>query len=257
MDNQKATSKQYGQSASNAFNGRKSMFVLFIAVVVFLFANDVNFMKANSPEAAAAPINVKISGTISHTEYTPGQKGKITFNRFPTTVKEFEQVREQIGGEPHGAIALQLMAFEMYRHNRKSGETCIRMNTVKNNADSPIRRLNELFGKDANYARPYQVAAYLKDATPENGYAPSKPYTIEIEVGKTPSYDKSSIFQTDVISLRVLTNGKDSGGVSVSVLKTLKPDEPSKGKYFIIFECSNIYTQVKAVSFSAPFKGLD
>ena len=252
MDNQKVTKERDGQSVSCSTKGS----ILLIATAVLLFGNE---MKANppSPAVAAAPINVKISGVISHTTYTPGQRGTITFNRFPATVREFEQVREQIGGEPHGAIALQLMAFELYRRDRKAGETCVRMNTVKNYADSPLRRLHELFGKDVNYARPYQVAAYLKGATPENGYTPSKPYTIEVQVGNVPSYSESSIFQTDVISLRVLTNGKDSGAVNVQVLKTHKPDESSKGKYFIIFECSNIYTQVKAVSFTSPFKGLD
>ena len=257
MDNQEATKRSSGQSVSNSSKGSKSRFVLLIATAVFFFGNEGAVMKANPPEPAAVPINVKITGAISHTDHTPGQNGTITFNRFPATVKEFQQVRDQIGGEPHGAVALQIMAYEMYRRNKKIGEECITLNSVRTTVQSSTRRLNELYGKDANYARPYQMAAYLKDATPENGYSPSKPYTIEVQVDNVNAYQKSSIFQTDVLYLKVLTNGKDRGSVGVAVLKTHDPNQPSQGKYFIIFESSNLYTQVKAVSFTSPFKGLD
>ena len=202
-------------------------------------------------------LEVTITGDISHTEYTSGQSGTITFNHFPTTVEEFKQVREQIGSEPHGAVALQLMAFEMFRRDRTIGEECIRLNTVTSGVPSPLRRLNELFGKDAGYARPYQMAGFLKDASPANGYNPSKPYTVEVKINPGIRYQQSSIFQTNVIYLQVSAPGRKSGKVGISVLRTHKPDEPSEGKYFITDSCGDLYFQVEPVSFTTPFNGLD
>ena len=34
-------------------------------------------------------LDVSISGSISHTTYTKGQSGAVSFNRFPATVTEF------------------------------------------------------------------------------------------------------------------------------------------------------------------------
>ena len=225
--------------------------ILAVGVLTLSSYNSVNTSEST------VPINVKISGTISHTKHTAGQKGTVTFDRFPATVQEFQEVREKIGGEPHGAVALQVMAYEMFRRDRTIGEECIRLNSVNNIVTSSTGRLKELFGNDAYYARPYQMAALLKGATPENGYNPTKPYTIEVQVHKVNKYQKSSIFQTDVLYLQVITHGKDRGVDGISVLKTHKADEPSEGKYFIVFGCSDVYSQVKEKSFTATFNGLD
>ena len=202
-------------------------------------------------------LEVSMTGVISHTDYDPTQTGTVTFSRFPATVKEFKEVRKQIGGEPQGAVALQLMAYEMYRHNKKAGEECIRLNTTTSNVSMALSRFNELFGKDRNYQRPYQIAAFLKGATPENGYSPTKPYTVEVRVAQFATHQYSSIFQTTVLYLEVLTQGKDRGAEPISVLKTLKPEEPSEGEYFIVFACSGIYSQVQAIPFAKKFKGLE
>jgi hypothetical protein len=204
-----------------------------------------------------SPIEVTISGNISHSTFTKGESGTVTFSRFPATVEEFKQVREKIGGEPHGAVALQLMAYEMYRHDKNIGTDCIKLNNTTNNINLATNRLKELFGSDVNYARPYQIAAFLKDATPDNGYNPKKPYTVEITVNDVQPYQKSNNYQTDVIYLKVHTKGKDRGSEVVEVIKTLKPGEPSEGKYFIVLNSPGLYSQVKAVSFANPFQGLD
>ena len=206
---------------------------------------------------SSGSIEVSISGTISPTTHIPGQSGTVTFSRFPATVEEFVQVREKIGGKPHGAVALQIMAYEMFRRNRAVGEECIRLNTVSNNILTPTSRLRELYGNDANYARPYQMAAFLKGATPQNGYNPTKPYKIEVRVNKAQKYQYSNDYQTSVLYLQVLTQGKSTGAESVSVLRTHKPGESSQGTYFIVFGCAGLYSSVQAVSFTSPFKGLD
>jgi len=226
---------------------KKIAFITAVAITIMTIATTYG----------QTPIDVKMTGAISHTEYKPDQTATITFNRFPTTLQEFQDVRKKIGGEPHGAVALQIMAYEMYRHDKQTGEACIRLNNTLNNVQTPISRLNELFGNDTYYARPYQIASYLKGATPENGYNPTKPYTIQVRVSKGTPYQESNDYQTKVLYLEVFTGGKDTPWNGISVLKTHKPDESSNGQYFIVFSSSSLYSQVKAVSFTTPFNGLD
>lgn len=210
-------------------------------------------------EKPLAPLEVRITGEINHTTYTKGQKGSVTFNRFPATVDEFKQVREKIGGQPHGAVALQLMAMEMYRRDKKIGHECIKLNNVTINVKLVVGRLKELFGGDANYNRPYQMAAYLRGATPENGYNPTKPYTVEVIVDPVTEYQQDKlVYQSTILFLKILTNGKDSKSDKVEVLKTHKPGEPGEnGKFFIVSNSPGMYSQVKEKSFSQEFKGLD
>ena len=231
-----------------------------LSIIIVLMAVCVSGSKGiekNDHAALSDPLKVTITGTINHDTYRSGQSGMVTFNRFPATVEEFKQVRGQIGKEPHGAVALQMMAYEMYRRDRAIGEACIRLNNSLSNVNQPISRLRELFGNDSNYARPYQIAAFLKGATPQNGYSPSKPYTVEVRVHPVNRYQYSNDYQTQVLYLQVLTKGKSSGVEGVSVLKTLKPGEPSEGQYFIVFNCGGVYSQVQQVSFANPFNGLE
>ena len=202
----------------------------------------------------ATSLNVSISGTIDHETHTQGQSGTVTFNRFPVSVKEFKQVRDQIGGEPHGAVALQIMASEMFRRHNKIGEECIKLNNTQNNISVCISRLKTIFTQ-----RPYQMAVFLKGSSWDNGYNPEKPYTIEVVVMNGKPYDDSSVFQTKVLFLAVVSSGHESSPLPVSVLKTKKPEEKASenGKYFIVWESASITLQCKEKSFEHDFNGLD
>ena len=231
--------------------------VMLISAVCLVLSSCTKSSDDEIDSNNSGPLTVNISGVISHTSHTPGQSATVTFSRFPANTAEFKKVCEQIGGEPHGAVALQLMAYEMYRRNKKTGEECIRLNNVTTNVTPALERLKELFSNDAYYARPYQIAAFLKGATPENGYSPSKPYTVEIEVSAGIAYQYSNDYQANVLYLRVLTKGKDKGAEEVAVLKTAKPGEPGNGINFIVFNSPGLYSQVKEISFTSSFNGLD
>ena len=235
----------------------KSVWIVVAILTSGLLGASSRAMDDDDPVKNLPPLTVSLSGKINHTTYKKGEKGAVTFNRFPATEAEFKQVREQIGEEPHGAIALQLMAYEMYRRDRTVGEECIRLNNTVNNVTPATSRLKELFGNDANYARPYQIAAFLKGAAWDNGYKPSQPYTVEVRVSDIQQYQNSNDYQTMVLYLEVLTQGKPSGYERIAILKTLKPGEPSEGKYFIVFNSPGLYSQVRAISFATPFQGLD
>ena len=203
------------------------------------------------------PLEVTMTGKIDHEKHTPGQSGSVSFNRFPASVAEFMQVREKIGKEPQGAVALEIMAMEMYRRNRSVGTECLKWCNTFTNTGACLDRLKEIFGTDINYARPYQMAAFLEGATPQNGYKPNEPYTVTIDVRENRPYQDSGIFQTKVLAFWIhCGGGKPGSKKGIEVLKTLKKDEVSKDPYFIVFTCPDLYFQVEPISFSATFEGL-
>jgi hypothetical protein len=203
-------------------------------------------------------IEVTMNGKIDHEVWSVGQTATVSFNRFPVSVAEFQQIREQIGNEPHGCVALQLMAYQMFFKDKTIGKECIKLNNLQVNVNKTEGRLNELSRPNDSYARPYQMAAYLKGATWENGYAPDKPYTITIRTRPGVKHENSTIFQAMILYLDInVEGGKDKGWSPVSVVKTLKPGETGEGKYFIIFDSNDMYSQVRETSFSKPFAGLD
>ncbi|MCL2097640.1 MAG: hypothetical protein FWH23_02625 [Bacteroidales bacterium] len=203
-------------------------------------------------------VTVTINGKIDHAVWSAEQTATVSFNRFPASIEEFLQVREQIGNEPHGAIALQVMAYEMYSRDKTLGKECIELNNLRTNVNQTVSRLNELNRPNDTYSRPYQMAAYLKGASWQNGYTPDKPYTVTIRTRPGVKHENSNTFQAMILYLDInVEGGKDKVWSPVSVVKTLKPGEPSEGKYFIVNDSCDMYSQVREVSFAKPFEGLD
>jgi hypothetical protein len=211
----------------------------------------------DEPEmVAVGNLEVKIEGKIDHATFTTGQTGSVTFNRFPASVAEFKKVQAQIGGEPHGAVALELMAIEMYRRNATAGTECLKLCNTTINVNVQTSRLKELFGNDAYYARPYQVAAFLKGATPENSYTPVEPYVIEVKVNDGRPYQKITDYQSTELYLEALTKGKDHGSETLYVVKPEKCTMyPNGSDYFLVNNCPGLYAQVKEI-YAGNWKGL-
>ena len=149
-----------------------SKITAIIAVIVIMSLTACQ--KDDEPTLPDTLFTVSITGTINHEIYTAGQSATVVFSRFPASVEEFRSAQQQIGNEPQGAVALQLMAAEMYRRNASRGTQCIELCNVKSNfGDFQLNRWRDLFNKnDQSYYRPYQIAAFLKGATPENDYTP-------------------------------------------------------------------------------------
>ena len=102
-----------------------------------------------------------------------------------------------------------------------------------------MHRLSELLRRqNDSYARPYQVAAYLKGATQQNGYIPEKPYTVEVQAMNFP-YEYNSTMDAKFIQYYVLTGGKDSAKDIIRVIK------PWDSKYFLVDNFPGLYSQVK------------
>ena len=74
-----------------------------------------------------------IKGNISHNTWEGDAATSVTFDAFPTTINEWKSIQQKLGCEPQGAVALQVMAFELYRNNRTDGEEALKLNNTSTN----------------------------------------------------------------------------------------------------------------------------
>ena len=182
---------------------------------------------------------VSIKGDISHSRWEGDTRTMVSFDEFPTTLQEWKTMQQKLGGEPQGAVALQVMAFELYRNNRTDGEAALRLNNTSTNYNSTVERLREIMGKDAYYARPYIARAMLSGARPENGYTVRPPYTIEMKVDPNKRYQESQLLKGTVIYLLIFSEGWDTNWRNVEVVK------PAGSDYYVVSNCPAMYTQCK------------
>lgn len=215
------------------------------------------FIGSQAQTMKGGEITINVTGNIDinlDKAKLVGREGSVTFNRFPCSLSEFESVLPTLQQTPQGAVASQLMAMELYRRNRTDGEKAFRLCNVQSNVPMIMNRVPDLFGYTGGggSSRPYQVASFLKGATPDNGYAPTLPYTIKVKVGANGAI-YSNTYQAKVLYLQVATTGTDSGYRACEVINTKKPDEP---KGWTVFNCPGLYVRCKDISFETPFGGL-
>lgn len=119
-------------------------------------------------------------------------------------------------------------------------------------------RLKELFGKDANYARPYQVAALIKGASPTNGYNPDHPYVMTITPAKGVDYTYSADYRAKCLFLDVACYGIIDGatGELVPSVRNAEIVKPKNEKYFFVNNCPGLYSQVARLDPGTTFNGL-
>lgn len=195
-------------------------------------------------------ISCEVIGTVNHDQWEGGQPTTVTVSDIPATVEQFKTLQTQLGAEPQCALALQVIAFEMYRRNATVGEEALRLNNTQVNLNATMPRLKELMNeKDAFYCRPYIAAALMKGATPENGYEPVKPYTIEMRVDPAKKYQESQLLGGTVIYLQIDSKGWDTNWRGAEVVK------PQNSDYYVVSNCPALYTQCKQVK--GEWKGLE
>lgn len=170
---------------------------------------------------------------------------KVSIEKIPATLEEFQALQTELGTTPEGCIMLQLVAMEMYRRDRNVGLECLALNNTETNLSDMKRRLNELFRENDSYARPYLVSACLKGATPANGYNPEKPYTIQVRKDPNKSDERSQMLKGYVKHYQLYSNGYDTPWRGIDVVQQ-KGDE-----YYRVSNCPAILTQCKEVDFDA------
>ena len=212
-------------------------------------------------------LTVEVEGSIG--ENPTGQATEtFTFNRFPDSVKEFSEVREKVGTRLGGAILLQIMAMEMYSHNKAIGEECVKLCVTSTYQGMVVDSFKRVFYE---YKKPYAAASLLAGSKPATGYNPTEPYTIAVGVDTPLMKDAekqaggtySSVFQAYLKHLKVYNFRRLKGNGSIakeyaqfSVVKTAKPDEPSQDKYYLVQSSGDILVEPEPVSYSHPYKGV-
>ncbi len=143
--------------------------------------------------------NTLTYGSHHYTLEEADGRGTVTFTHFPATVREFTTLQEQLlGTSQPGTLALNLMAFEMFRRNRTKGQKCIEMCNVSVNAKSVLNSLRQKFPEHredeaAEGQQPYLVASFLAGATQDNNYQPEYPYTLSFDYGTSAGQGEYSL----------------------------------------------------------------
>ena len=170
---------------------------------------------------------------------------KVSIEKIPATLEEFQALQAELGTTPEGCIMLQLVAMEMYRRDRNVGFECLKLNNTETNLSDMKRRLNELFRENDSYARPYLVAACFKGATPANGYNPTKPFTIQLRKDPHRQDERSQMLKGYVKHYQLYSDGYDTHWRGIDVVQQ-KGDE-----YYRVSNCPAILTQCKEIDFDA------
>lgn len=210
-----------------------------IPVAALLLSSAVAFAGTGQASASAA--------TTVPTTQSKGLK-TVSVEALPKSVAEFTTLREKIGKTPEGVVALQVIALGMYsEYGQSVGEECLDMiNTVTGLTDHARGRLREWYVKGINEPRPYQAAAYMKGATPENGYNPTKPYTMEMNITEVRETEDATLY-----TVRLKYSGSQT---SKDIRITVK--QPDDDPYCYINANPSMYMKVRAKKKGTTYNGL-
>lgn len=189
-------------------------------------------------------------GTLNMKSYHANATGEVTFTHVPSNYEEFKNVYENfLGQTPHGTAAMMTMAMEIYGRNREEGLQCIQLICYPSNVNSVVSILKEKMplpeaGADSYHQR-YLPAAVLKGATPQNGYTPTHPYTINMKASANKHQDMQ-LYDGRVMYIYVMGKGWDTEQRTVEIVQT------STDSYCKVFNCPSLYTQCKNIRGTWP-----
>ena len=187
-------------------------------------------------------------GTLTAKQYDKKATGVVTFTNVPSDYEEFETVYKQfLGKTPHGTAAMMVMAMEIYGRDRQVGRKCIELINYPSNVNSVISILNDKYGSSQyapandSYHQRYLPAAVLKGATPQNGYRPQEPYTVEMKASVNKHQELQISGSGRVMYIYMMGKGWDTEQRSVEIIR--QPNQP----LYKVFNCPALYTQCKTI----------
>ena len=142
---------------------------------------------------------------------------KFTFNQLPTNVSELQNISEATLDTPFKTAALTMLALCQYE--KDSAATIEMLNFLK--GPENVSEYEKQFIKERLKDKQYKVLSFFDGATPENGYTPSVPYTIEVT-------DNPYSYPDDNWATMFV---KSSGADSPRQIKLRK--KPSTGQWFL------------------------
>ena len=142
---------------------------------------------------------------------------RFTFNQLPTNVSELQNISEATLDTPFKTAALTMLALCQYE--KDSAATIEMLNFLK--GPENVSEYEKQFIKERLKDKQYKVLSFFDGATPENGYTPSVPYTIEVT-------DNPYSYPDDNWATMFV---KSSGADSPRQIKLRK--KPSTGQWFL------------------------
>ncbi|NLB43152.1 MAG: hypothetical protein GX815_13040 [Clostridiales bacterium] len=148
---------------------------------------------------------------------TGNQSWQVTFKELPTNLEELRALPESSLQEPHYVAGLLIPVLCLWPSNTNIALEMINfLKGPKPLSTYEIQFINErLRGKD------YLPFSYFKEATPENEYEPSLPYTVTI------SSVPNSFDETGYAKLYLKSSGADSPR------PVQLREKPSSGQWFL------------------------
>ncbi len=186
-----------------------------------------------------------MQGNIAADKYRKNGFGVVTFTNIPSDYTEFETVYTSfLGKTAYGAAAMMPMAMEIYARDRQVGRQCIELLCYASNVNSVISILRDKFGSAPNdsYGQRYLPAASLKGATPENGYMPERPYTVEMQASVNQHQELKITGNGTVVYIYIIGGGWDTQQRSVEIIKQ------NDNELYKVFNCPALYVGCKQIS---------
>ena len=189
--------------------------------------------------------DVNGDGIVDTDDYQGNASATVSFSNIPSGYTEFEAVYSALLGKTvAGTVGMIPMAMEIYARNEATGKKCIELLCGTKNATTMIRSLQSKFqatsaNSDDTYIQRYLPAALLKGAKPDNAYAPSTPYTVEM----TASVNKpqSVTGGTDTFVYILTSGGWDTAQRQVEIYQKTGSD------LHTVYNCPSVYTQCKTI----------
>jgi len=178
------------------------------------------------------------SGGFSRTPSMVGVKQEtFVFHRLPRNVNELRAMPEAALSSPFMTAALTVAALCAYGENPQA--SIAMLNILK--GPEPLSPRDIQFLRERFVGKAYKPFSYFEGATPQNGYAPSRPYRI------TVSENSYSYTGPESATLYIQSGGADSPRPVSMKLK------PSTGQWFLT-EYSSLLVDIRVPDAKNPWK---
>lgn len=221
--------------------------LMLVGTPLPMSAQSSYYLKNRLKNEATKIVRKEANKAINHARtHKPGTKRTVKVETMPASIEEFEELRMEIGTQPEGAVALTIIALAMYSElGQEVGEACLDLCNDELGFTSFFRRrLQEWYVQGVNQPRPYQAAAYMKGASPSNGYNPTQPYTMEMYIDNS-TYTESG----ELTMLRVAY----SGSQSVKEIKVTVID--SEDGFYYVHANPSMYSKVQIPAKGTKYNG--
>lgn len=146
------------------------------------------------------------------------QSWQVVFNELPKTLEMIQKLPEASLQEPYYAAALLIPALCLWPVNQNEARAMI--NFLKGPQELSVREVQ--FIKERLQGKEYLPFSYFEKTTPENGYEPTRPYTVTVSTVPT-SFDEDGYAKLYL---------KSSGADSVRPVHLRK--KASTGEWFLL-----------------------